>query len=126
MNFFYNPEYQIPELYDNVSTHCLLKAISLDYSGQNLRGRSFKGQNLEGANFSGADIRGADFSGATPLPLEDSRLGSRGAGEREEIALGILHQKGSNLTVANFSHTKAGLQKHWIVSLMSVRTAISI
>jgi uncharacterized protein YjbI with pentapeptide repeats len=35
-----------------------------DYSGQNLRGRSFKGQNLEGANFSGVDIRGTDFSGA--------------------------------------------------------------
>jgi uncharacterized protein YjbI with pentapeptide repeats len=36
-----------------------------DYSGQNLRGRSFKGQDLTGANFSGADIRSADFSGAT-------------------------------------------------------------
>jgi hypothetical protein len=38
--------------------------MTKDYSGQNLRGRSFKGQNLEGANFSGADIRGADFSNA--------------------------------------------------------------
>ena len=35
-----------------------------DYSGQNLRGRSFKGQNLEGANFSYADIRGANFANA--------------------------------------------------------------
>ncbi|MDF5718691.1 MAG: pentapeptide repeat-containing protein [Rhizonema sp. NSF051] len=35
-----------------------------DYSGQNIRGRSFKGQNLELADFSGADIRSADFSGA--------------------------------------------------------------
>ena len=35
-----------------------------DYSGQNLRGRSFKGQNLEGANFSYADIRGTNFTGA--------------------------------------------------------------
>ncbi|MBD2628696.1 pentapeptide repeat-containing protein [Trichormus variabilis] len=35
-----------------------------DYSGQNLRERSFKGQNLTGANFSKADIRGADFSNA--------------------------------------------------------------
>ncbi|MFM6818834.1 MAG: pentapeptide repeat-containing protein, partial [Dolichospermum sp.] len=26
-----------------------------NYSGQNLRGRSFKGQNLTGANFSKAD-----------------------------------------------------------------------
>ena len=35
-----------------------------DYSGQNLRGCSFKGQNLEGANFSYADIRSSDFTGA--------------------------------------------------------------
>ena len=35
-----------------------------DYSGKNLRGRSFRGQNLEGANFSYADIRGANFTGA--------------------------------------------------------------
>lgn len=34
------------------------------YSGQNLRGRSFKGQNLTGANFSKADIRGANFTNA--------------------------------------------------------------
>lgn len=39
-------------------------AMTKDYSGQNLRGRSFKGQNLEGANFSGADIRGCDFRNA--------------------------------------------------------------
>ncbi|KOP23112.1 hypothetical protein AMR41_27795 [Hapalosiphon sp. MRB220] len=38
--------------------------MPLDFSGQNLRGRSFKGQNLEGADFSGADIRGADFTNA--------------------------------------------------------------
>jgi hypothetical protein len=35
-----------------------------DYSGQNLRGRSFKNQDLVGENFSYADIRGANFSGA--------------------------------------------------------------
>ncbi|MDJ0736418.1 MAG: pentapeptide repeat-containing protein [Nostocaceae cyanobacterium] len=38
--------------------------MGLDYSGQNLRGRSFKGQNLIGANFRGADIRGANFTNA--------------------------------------------------------------
>jgi uncharacterized protein YjbI with pentapeptide repeats len=38
--------------------------MPLDFSGQNLQGRSFKGQNLEGANFSNADIRGADFTSA--------------------------------------------------------------
>ncbi len=35
-----------------------------DYSGRNLRGRSFKGENLADANFSYADIRGANFTGA--------------------------------------------------------------
>ncbi|BAB78208.1 pentapeptide repeat-containing protein (plasmid) [Anabaena sp. FACHB-709] len=35
-----------------------------DFSGQNLRGRSFKGEDLGGANFSYADIRGVDFSGS--------------------------------------------------------------
>lgn len=38
--------------------------MPLDYSGQNLRGRSFRGKNLEGANFSGAHIRSVDFTGA--------------------------------------------------------------
>jgi uncharacterized protein YjbI with pentapeptide repeats len=38
--------------------------MSPDYSGQNLRGRSFKGQDLTGANFSKADIRGANFTNA--------------------------------------------------------------
>ncbi|WP_413176453.1 pentapeptide repeat-containing protein [Anabaena azotica] len=38
--------------------------MPLDYSGQNLRGHSFKGQNLEGANFSYADIRSANFTNA--------------------------------------------------------------
>ncbi len=35
-----------------------------DFSGQNLRGRSFKGQNLTGANFNHADLRGVDFTNA--------------------------------------------------------------
>ncbi len=35
-----------------------------DFSGQNLRGRSFKDQNLTGANFSNADIRSTNFTGA--------------------------------------------------------------
>ncbi|WP_414754887.1 pentapeptide repeat-containing protein [Anabaena sp. CCY 9910] len=38
--------------------------MPLDYSGQNLRGRSFKAQDLTGANFSKADIRGANFTKA--------------------------------------------------------------
>lgn len=35
-----------------------------DFSGQNLRGRSFNGLDLTEANFSYADIRGANFTGA--------------------------------------------------------------
>ncbi|MDF5725898.1 MAG: pentapeptide repeat-containing protein [Rhizonema sp. PD37] len=48
-----------------------------NYSGKNLRGRSFRGKNLEGANFSGADIRSADFSGAnlTGANFSNARLG---------------------------------------------------
>ncbi|MGB3652514.1 MAG: pentapeptide repeat-containing protein [Rivularia sp. (in: cyanobacteria)] len=38
--------------------------MPVDYSGQNLRGKSFKGQNLKNADFSDADIRGANFTNA--------------------------------------------------------------
>ncbi|MBD2247949.1 pentapeptide repeat-containing protein [Nostoc sp. FACHB-888] len=38
--------------------------IAVNFSSQNLRGRSFKGQNLEGADFSYADIQGTDFTNA--------------------------------------------------------------
>lgn len=38
--------------------------MSLDYSGRNLRGKSFKEQDLTNADFSHADIRGANFTGA--------------------------------------------------------------
>ncbi len=51
-----------------------------DYSGQNLRGRSFKGQNLAGANFSCADIRSADFTGANLVEanFQNAKAGLRG------------------------------------------------
>ncbi|WP_414588535.1 pentapeptide repeat-containing protein [Scytonema sp. PCC 10023] len=35
-----------------------------DFSGQNLKGRSFRGTNLTGANFSYADLPGVDFTNA--------------------------------------------------------------
>ena len=38
--------------------------VSQNFSGKNLRGRSFERQNLTNADFSNADIRGANFSGA--------------------------------------------------------------
>ncbi|MUG99775.1 hypothetical protein F7734_48890 [Scytonema sp. UIC 10036] len=45
-----------------------------DYSGQNLRGRSFKGQNLEGGNFSYANIRGCDFTGTNLIGANFSHV----------------------------------------------------
>jgi Pentapeptide repeats (8 copies) len=38
--------------------------MSMDFSYQDLRDRSFKGQDLTNANFQGADLRGCDFSHA--------------------------------------------------------------
>ncbi|MEH2306517.1 pentapeptide repeat-containing protein [Nostoc sp.] len=75
-----------------------------DYSGQNLRGRSFKGQNLRGANFSGADITGANFSGAD----------IRGA-----------NFANATLKDAHFTDAKAGLQRRWVIGLLIVLLLLS-
>ena len=70
--------------------------MTLDFSGQNLRGRSFKGRkDLIGANFSYADIRGADFSNA------------------------LLKQ-------ANFSQAQAGRERGWAIVLFVVSLLLSI
>jgi hypothetical protein len=51
--------------------------MSIDFSNQDLRDRSFKGQDLTSANFQGADLRGCDFSQAqlTRANLQNIRTG---------------------------------------------------
>jgi hypothetical protein len=53
--------------------------MSKDYSGQNLRGRSFQGELLDGADFTESDLRGADFSRASLIGADftDARMGVR-------------------------------------------------
>ena len=50
-----------------------------DYSGQNLRGRSFEGASLDSADFTDADLRGANFSHASLVGANftDARMGVR-------------------------------------------------
>jgi uncharacterized protein YjbI with pentapeptide repeats len=61
--------------------------MTKDYSGQNLRGRSFKGENLEGANFSYADVRGADFTSAV---LTGANFSHAKAGLRCCLAISLV------------------------------------
>ena len=58
-----------------------------DFSGQNLRGRSFKGQDLSGADFSGADIRGVNFTKAN---LQGTDFTGAKAGLRHHSAFALL------------------------------------
>ncbi|MBN3893043.1 MAG: pentapeptide repeat-containing protein [Nostoc sp. JL31] len=64
--------------------------MALDFSGQNLRGRNFKGRQ---------DLVGANFSYAD----------IRGA-----------NFTNANLTGANFSHAKAGLQRYWKITYLTL------
>lgn len=69
--------------------------MTQDFSGQNLRGRSFKDRkDLIGANFSYADIRGTDFTNA------------------------ILRK-------ANFSQAQAGRERSWATILLVVSLLLS-
>ena len=45
----------------------------MNYSKQDLQGKTFKGENLQNANFNGADLRGLDFSSANLIGADFSK-----------------------------------------------------
>ena len=86
-----------------------------DYSGQNLRGRNFRGENLKGANFKSAILKGANFKKQDLTGADFSYADIRSA-----------DFSGANLKDANLSHTKAGLQRRWAISLVIFSLLLSI
>jgi uncharacterized protein YjbI with pentapeptide repeats len=79
--------------------------IRLDFSGQNLQGRSFKGQNLTGANFSNTDIRSTDFTNAT---LIGANFNSTKAGLQRRWTVGLMLCSLLLLIVSGLSATLVG------------------
>jgi uncharacterized protein YjbI with pentapeptide repeats len=61
--------------------------MPLDFSGQNLRGRSFTGLDLTGANFSHSDIRAANFTNAI---LRGANFSYAKAGLKRRAVIGLL------------------------------------
>ena len=47
---------------------CYRLGMTVDYSGQDLRGRNFANADLTGANLTGADLRLANLYGVVGLP----------------------------------------------------------
>jgi uncharacterized protein YjbI with pentapeptide repeats len=76
-----------------------------DYSGQNLRGRSFKGQDLTGANFSKADIRGASFTNAT---LKGANFTGAKAGIQKRWTIGLFIVSWLPWAIAGFFSVSVG------------------
>ncbi|WP_315786797.1 pentapeptide repeat-containing protein [Fischerella sp. JS2] len=101
--------------------------MRLDYSGQNLRGRSFKGQNLTGADFSETDIRAVNFTNAN---LKTAKFVDTKAGVPPSWKLGfaILSFLGSIITfIVAFSLIHGGwflwqanLELNWIAIVLFV------
>jgi hypothetical protein len=58
-----------------------------EFSGQNLRGRSFRGLDLTGANFSHTHIRGANFTNAI---LSGANFSHAKAGLKRRAVIGLL------------------------------------
>ncbi|RCJ16162.1 hypothetical protein A6S26_33865 [Nostoc sp. ATCC 43529] len=77
-----------------------------NFSGQNLRGRSFKEQDLEGANFSNADIRGANFSDAK---LKNANFSEVKAGLQLRWAIGLVISSLMLSTLLAFFASLAGV-----------------
>jgi Pentapeptide repeats (8 copies) len=85
-----------------------------DYSGQNLRGRSFRGQNLEGADFSGADIRGTNFTNSVLKGADFA--GSKAGLKANWIILQLLVALVLS-AIAVLTFIPAGLQVLWTLIL---------
>ncbi|MFN6496187.1 MAG: pentapeptide repeat-containing protein [Nostoc sp. DedQUE01] len=102
-----------------------LSSDNQDYSGQNLRGRSFKSENLKNSNFSGADIRGANFTGADIQGANFTNADIRGANFTK------ANFKNADITNANFenadfTNAKAGLQLRWTIILAVGSLLVSV
>jgi uncharacterized protein YjbI with pentapeptide repeats len=86
--------------------------MALDYSGQHLRGRSFRGQNLEGANFSSADIRGANFTAAN---LKGANFSHAKAGLQKRWAIFLVLISWMLMGLSGFLSAFAGVWGAFLV-----------
>ncbi|MEH2044286.1 pentapeptide repeat-containing protein [Nostoc sp.] len=92
-----------------------------DYSGQNLRGRSFKGQNLTGANFSKTDIRGANFTNAI---LKDADFRGGKAGLQRRWTIGLLIASWLLSGISGFFSILVGVLVAYIFDIKSTQNVI--
>ena len=78
-----------------------------DFSGRDLRGKSFRDQDLTGADFSAADVRGADFSNARLVGADftDARLGVRPATGWLILAGALLISVAAGVVIGFFAET---------------------
>jgi MFS family permease len=76
-----------------------------NFSGQNLRGRSFEGAQLDSADFTQSDVRGADFSRASLVGANftDARMGVRTITGLVTLAGAIVVSVLAGVVVGNFA-----------------------